>query len=564
MSGAAAWAHAAQAAIALAVDPGGLGGVALRARAGPVRDAFLQHLQGLFAPSAPGLKLPVGCSDERLIGGADLTAAVASSRLQVQPGLLARADGGVLVIAQAERLGLARAATIAAAMDDGVVRLERDGFSRIWPARFAVVALDEGVDGETPPPALLERLALWIDLEAVAWREVAAFPAIDIAAARARLATVAISDGQRQALAAAAMALGADSLRPALFSARAAAALAAIAGRDSVTDDDLAAAAALVLSPRATQAPAPPPEPSAPPPPDAAANDDPAPAPPDPQALEDMVVSAALAAAPERVLAALAASGAKGAAGAGAGAQRVGKLRGRPIGVRAGDPRGGARLALIDTLRAAAPWQKLRGAAPGRIKITRADMQVRRFAERRETSVIFIVDASGSAAFQRLAEVKGAIELILAQAYVARTHVALVAFRKAGADVLLAPTRALARARACLAALPGGGGTPLAAGLDAGLHLALAERAKGRSVLAILMSDGRANIARDGAAGRAIAQADALAAAKAYRAHGLSCVFVDTGRWPEADNQALAAAMGARYAPLPFADARGLSAIAAP
>jgi magnesium chelatase subunit D len=564
VSSAAAWAHAAQAGLAFAVDPAGFGGMALRARAGPVRDVFVQALRALLPSSTPWLKLPIGCSEDRLIGGADLSAAFAARRLEPQPGLLARADGGVLVIAQAERVAPARAAHIASALDEGFVRLERDGFSRTWPARFAILAMDEGVDAEAPPPALLERLALWVDLDGVALRDVSAFTA-DMAAARARLPYVTMDDADLHALAAAAAALGADSLRAALFAARAAKALAALDGRDRVADDDLAAAAALVLSPRATQTPdaAPPPDPSAPPPDQQ--DEAPAPAPTDPQALDDMVVAAALGAVPERVLAALAAAGgAKAQSGAGAGAQRIGKLRGRPIGVRTGDPRGGARLALIDSLRAAAPWQRLRGAELGEIKVTPSDLRVRRFAERREASVVFIVDASGSAAFQRLAEVKGAIELILAQAYVARTHVALVAFRKTGAEVLLAPTRALARARSCLAGLPGGGATPLAAGLDAGFALALAERAKGRSVLAIMMSDGRANIARDGAAGRPRAQADALATAAQFRAAGLSSVFVDTGRWPEPDNQALAAAMGARYAPLPFADARGLCAIAAP
>ncbi|MFZ4069445.1 MAG: magnesium chelatase subunit D [Caulobacterales bacterium] len=564
MSGAAAWAHAAQAGLAFAVDPAGLGGIVLRVRAGPARDVFVQALQALLPPTTPWLKLPIGCSEDRLIGGADIAAALAARRLEPQPGLLARADGGVLMIAQAERLAPARAANIAAALDEGFVRLERDGFSRIWPARLAVLALDEGVDAEAPPPALLERLGLWVDLDGVALRDALAFTA-DIAAARARLPQTAIDDADRHALAAAAAALGADSLRATLFAARTAKALAALAGRDRVVDDDLAAAAALVLSPRATQARADAPPPDTPTSPPDRKDDSPAPSPTDPQALDDMVIAAALGAVPERVLAALAAAGgAKTQSGGGAGAQRIGKKRGRPIGVRVGDPRSNARLALIDTLRAAAPWQRVRGAREGEVKVTRGDLRVRRFAERREASVIFIVDASGSAAFQRLAEVKGAIELILAQAYVARTHVALVAFRKTGAEVLLAPTRALARARACLAGLPGGGATPLAAGLDVGFALSLAERAKGRSVLAILMSDGRANVSRDGAAGRAHAQADAQAAAAQFRTAGLSSVFVDTGRWPEPDNQVLAAAMGARYAPLPFADARGLSAIAAP
>jgi magnesium chelatase subunit D len=235
--------------------------------------------------------------------------------------------------------------------------------------------------------------------------------------------------------------------------------------------------------------------------------------------------------------------------------------------VRAGLPRNGARLALLATLRAAAPWQAIRRAQSKKgapLRLARDDLRVRRFAERTEASVIFIVDASGSAAFQRLAEVKGAIELILAQAYAARTHVALIAFRKDGAEILAPPTRSLARARALLAGLPGGGATPLAAGLDQGFAVAITERAKGRSVLALVLSDGRANVARDGGRDRARAASDALAAASRFRAAGIAAVVVDTGRWPGPENAALAKAMGARCVSLPFADAAAMKALATP
>jgi magnesium chelatase subunit D len=111
-----------------------------------------------------------------------------------------------------------------------------------------------------------------------------------------------------------------------------------------------------------------------------------------------------------------------------------------------------------------------------RVLVRRDDFRVQRLRERRETTTVFVVDASGSAALHRLAEAKGAIELLLAECYVRRDRVALIAFRgrpgAAGAELLLPPTRSLVRAKRSLADLPGGGGTPLAHGLDAARALA--------------------------------------------------------------------------------------------
>ena len=116
----------------------------------------------------------------------------------------------------------------------------------------------------------------------------------------------------------------------------------------------------------------------------------------------------------------------------------------------------------------------------------------------RETTTIFVVDASGSAALHRLAEAKGAVELLLADCYIRRDQVALIAFRGSAAELLLPPTRSLARAKRSLAGLPGGGGTPLAAGLDAAFALSDSIRRKGQTPTVIVLTDGRANIARDG------------------------------------------------------------------
>jgi magnesium chelatase subunit D len=221
-------------------------------------------------------------------------------------------------------------------------------------------------------------------------------------------------------------------------------------------------------------------------------------------------------------------------------------------------------LNVVETLRAAAPWQRLRRSPQAnparRIEVRRDDFRVTRYKRPSPTTTIFAVDASGSQALHRLAEVKGAVELLLADCYVRRDHVALIAFRGNGAEVVLPPTPSLVRARRCLAGLPGGGGTPLAAGIDAALQLADAARRRGETPLVVLMTDGRANVARGIAnATRAQAEQDAIAAARMFRAQGFTALLVDSSPRPHPSAEKLAAELGARYLPLPHADALRLS-----
>lgn len=148
---------------------------------------------------------------------------------------------------------------------------------------------------------------------------------------------------------------------------------------------------------------------------------------------------------------------------------------------------------------------------------------------------------------------------MLADCYIRRDQVALISFRGAIAELLLPPTRSLARAKRSLAGLPGGGGTPLAAGLDAAFVLADSIRRKGQTPTVILLTDGRANIARDGGQGRPRAEEDATSAAQQLRAARIQSVLVDMSPRPGPLAEKFAAEMGARYLPLPHADAATLS-----
>jgi len=568
--GAAIWADAMIAAALAAIDPASAS-VLLRAGAGPVREQWLDLLRELTPSSTSLRKLPPAISDDRLLGGLDLAATLQTGRPVVQRGLLAEADGGVLIAVMAERIARSTIAHLAAALDTGTISIERDGMSLRTPARFGLIALDEGIGDERVSPALADRLACHLDLGAVARADLgeSLFKSPDIAMARALLPRIRLSDEAVAALTTTAGALGIGSLRAPLLACRVARIAAALDGESTVNEPHIACAARLVLAPRATRLPAADdgtgnneaPEPQS----DSAENEDDNRSEDGP--LEDRVLDAAQAAIPADLLKRLEDERAARPRGASAGKQGTAQKapkRGRPIGARRGEWRAGARLNVLETLRAAAPWQPLRRRASqrsgkrGRLIVYKDDIRITRFKQRSGTTTIFVVDASGSSALQRLAEVKGAVELLLAECYIRRDEVALIAFRGKGAELLLPPTRSLTRAKRSLAALPGGGGTPLSAAIFAATELALAVKTKGHAPTIVLMTDGRANVARDGG-GRGEAEAEALVAAKQLASTGIPVVLVDSSPRPQDKAAQLAGAMQARYVALPHADATKLS-----
>ncbi|MEM9551468.1 MAG: VWA domain-containing protein, partial [Pseudomonadota bacterium] len=152
-----------------------------------------------------------------------------------------------------------------------------------------------------------------------------------------------------------------------------------------------------------------------------------------------------------------------------------------------------------------------------------------------------------------------AVELLLGEAYARRDHVALIAFRGAGADLLLPPTRSLVQTKRRLAALPGGGGTPLAAGLQEAGTLATQSRDKGLTPTIVVMTDGRANVALDGAPDRARAAEDSRRLAGHLRVKGIPGLMIDMSNRPQPSLRELAGVLDAPYVPLPRADARRVS-----
>ena len=521
---------------AFALDPVAVGGLWLYGRASPARDLVLAALRPALV--LPQRRLHPSISDEALFGGLDLALTLQAGRAIRRPGVLDQPC--VMILPMAERTGPGLGARLAQALDGG---------------QHALIALDESAaEDEALPPVLTDRMGIFLDLSDL---RLDAFDLPDLGPARALRPHVTLPEGALLQMAEGAEALGVRPIRALLAMVALTRSLAALGGRKVAAPEDIEEAATLTLAHRAL-----PPQqqaPDAPPPPEPEQGETTEGQPLRDPSLAEIILAAARVALPPALLEQLAAAKARQSPGGkGAGQERQGSRHGRPLSARPGKPSTPSQLDLLASLRAAAPWQqarrKERPEGPALI-LRPSDLRLKRRAEHSDRLLIFAVDASGSSAVARLAEAKGAVELFLAEAYVKRDHVALLSFRNQGAELILPPTRSLARTKARLAGMPGGGGTPLASGLDLALATALAARRKGMTPTLAILTDGRGNIARDGAPGRSGAEADALAAARAIRAAGLGALVLDVSNRPQPGLAVLAAAMGARYLALPRAQA---------
>lgn len=540
------WRRAVRALALLAVAGPDLKGMVLRDRAGPVRQKF-EHL--LARLPGPLVRIHPGISDLQLFGGLDIAATMARGSARQNAGIAA--TPALLVLPMAERTPPGLAARLAQLLDAG--------------RGHRLVLLDEGAEPEEAAPACLrDRLAFDIDLNGVGWTSARASPPApaDLDAARHSVSGVTLGPDHLSQLVAIAARFGIDSLRAPVLAARAARALAALDGRAEVSDDNLRDAATLVYASRALRPPdLPDPETESRPDPSHQGDKGDSDATGKNLPMEDALIEAISAWVPSDILDRPRRDAKRPAAasGSGAGTRRKGNRRGRPLPSRPGRPDGRARIDIPATLLAAAPLQRLRAAPNGKILILPSDIRLRRFEDRSDRLVIFAVDASGSAALARMAEAKGAVETMLARAYAKRDVVALIAFRKTGAEVLLPPTRSLVLAKRRLAALPGGGGTPLAAGLLATAEVASHGLSRGLSPVFVILTDGRANITLDGKPGRPEAMEDARTAATVLVRQSLPGVVIDTAARPGDEGVRLAGWLGAQYLALPRADAPAIS-----
>jgi magnesium chelatase subunit D len=536
------WGRAITALRLLAVDPDGLGGIVLLARSGPARDAFLAAL------AKGAIRLHPAMPHDVLTGGIDVSASLAEGTLVRQRGLLQRSDAQ-MILTMAERTPRLMASALAQCLDAN--------------RGNTLVALDEHTPDEEPPcPALLDRLAFHVSFDGLGRHDIET-AGTDIGTPLP-LAQVQVPRHAIQDIVTLSVALGIHSLRAPTLAVNAARAHAALHERKTVSDADVSAASELVLAPRATQIPQPPQEPEQPDQPEPQQGQDSSDAGQQQDLPDELLLAAIQTALPPDLLSKTGSDKVKSGSGSGSGQKKIGNRKGRPLPPReSGSRAADARVDLIATLRAAIPWQKLRHASrPDRTGpiIHPADLRYKRYEDLSDRLLIFAVDASGSAALARLAEAKGAVELLLSEAYARRDHVALISFRGDSAEVLLPPTRSLVQTKRRLAELPGGGGTPLASGLKLGLETALTANRKGLSPVIIVLTDGRSNVALDGSANRKQAAEDAKAMALQIATQRIDAIVIDTGRRPERSLHELALSLRGHYVSLPRADAQSLSA----
>ncbi|MFQ6550823.1 VWA domain-containing protein [Aestuariibius insulae] len=441
-----------------------------------------------------------------------------------------------MIIPNAERIRPGLAGRVAQYIDTG--------------AQQPVFAMDESLDeGGMLPTALSDRLAFKIDLTGV---QASAFHVPVIAPGSNCLPP--LIDDLANCVAETCSTLGILNPRSGLQAVQTARMHAALFSRNIVTDEDLLVAVRLVLAHRATRVP----EPTQENPPQESENSEPSSDNTSTSIPEDLLLDAVASSLPAGLLEQLKSRTARAAKGSGSGARQKGNRRGRPLPSRPGRLSGARSIDIPATLRAAAPWQKMRGQGE-RVRIFPSDIRLKRYESLSDRLLIFVVDASGSAAISRLGEAKGAVELLLSQAYARRDHVSLIAFRADDAETLLPPTRSLVRTKRKLADLPGGGGTPLASGLRDALGLALRSRQQGMTPTVVLLTDGRPNIRLDGTADRVGASRDAQTLASQIKAHQIEAIVIDTGKRASRSLEELSTSMNAIYLPMPRADASRLS-----
>lgn len=574
------WLDACLIAKMIAVDPAGLGGVWVKSQAGPVRDVWLKGLQQLIHNQVDLIKVPSNADEGALIGELDLLKTLALQKKVYTQGILDQVQSGILLLPMAERIKSHAAALLTQAYD--------------LKSQFGMIALDESLVDEDQQllPRLVERLAFQMNLESLSYRD-CNFPLekIDLLEIRTRLQQIEFPMEALDAVMTAAQSLGIDSLRVGLFVARASRVLAALRGSDMLEQADIQTATRLIFAHRITRLPEskePPPEEDSteesaqeePPPPSQEQNQPPpedpssdledknqedpssAPAPLRQEDLEEMIIEASKAHLSQNLLDSFEQQQkiikTNGNSQGKVGQLQKGLSSGQALPSRKGRPSYKHKIDILKTIQAASPWQKIRRleapndfTSPHRIIVKADDIYLKQFVQRTTTVTVFVVDASGSSAMERLSEAKGAVELLLAQCYIRRDQVALMTFRGKQVELILPPTRSLVRAKRLLAGMPGGGGTPLASAIRDSAAFGKKLKSKGQTPLIILLTDGRANVSIDGIGGRENAYNDALSSAKQARLEQLQILFIDTSLKPQETNQQIANDLGAQYLPLP-------------
>ena len=551
------------------------------------------------------VELPVSATEDRIVGTLDFEHAIKRGEKRFEPGLLAKANRAILYVDEVNLLDDHLVDTLLDAAAMGINSVEREGVSFRHPARFMLIGTMNPEEGELRPQ-LLDRFGLCVDVSGVRdpgarveivrrrrdfdadpvafcahWADDEVELAARIVRGRLLLPSITVSDELLFAIANLALSVGVDGHRADQAMARAAAALAALEGRDEPTVSDVGRIAPLVLAHRVRRT----------------------------LFDEPRIDSAAMAALIETAL---------GSADEGIGSEpdvplaapvlgegqvsiwtQLGAepsdafslpaetpsalappaplLHATRYGTRAPAVRGAERgrhttsrqasstiaaadVALDATLRASAPQQLARTAVDGlAVRIDQSEIQEKVRTHKVGATIVFCIDASGSmGAAARVAASRRAVMDLLSDAYLRRDRVAVVAFQGDSARVVLAPTASVQLAQMRLGEIETGGATPLAAGLMRAVEVLQAARLRKEQSdeWVVLITDGRANVGVAGGVG----SSDALTAARKVRSLGMRVLVIDTssakGSRPARE---LADAAGAEYVALDHASGKGVS-----